>query len=178
MRAFASKRCIALAGVVLLATSFMGGLVVVAGGERQCSAPPPQPATDARFRPGQVWGYKTRAGEDASTVTILRIETLPKIGEILHVRIDGVQFRNCAGGNMPHEIAHAPFSRAAIEESVTTLRNELHEPPEYEQGYEYWRAHCGGVYTIGVAEMIDVDDQTFNANLGCKVPSKLASGSK
>lgn len=110
-------------------------------------------------------------------MTILRIETLPKIGEILHVRVDGVQFRNCAGVDAPNHIADAPFSRAAIEKSVTALRRQLHDLPEYEEGYEYWRAHCGGVYTIGVAEMVDVDDQTFNSNLGCKVPSKLVSAS-
>ena len=172
----ASRGSIALiGGAVLLATGFMCSSVDVARGEPQCAAP--RPATDARFRPGQIWGYRTRAGEDASTLTILRIETLPKVGEIVHVRIDGVQFKNCAGGTVPNEIAHAPFSRAAIEKSVTTLRSHLHDLPEYEQGYESWRSHCGGVYTIGVAEMVDVDDQTFNANLGCKVPNKLTSGS-
>jgi hypothetical protein len=138
--------------------------------DQHCATP--QSATDARFKPGQVWGYETRIGEDASTATILRIETLPKLGEIVHVRIDGVHFRNCAGGNAPNEIAHAPFSREAIEKSVTTLRSQLHKIPDYKQGYEDWSAHCGGIYTVGIAEMLNVTDRTFNANLGCEAPSK------
>jgi hypothetical protein len=105
-------------------------------------------------------------------VTILRLETLPKLGEVVHVRIDGVQFKNCTGGDAPREIGHAPFSRDAIEKSITTLRSQLHEVPDYQAGYTEWRSHCGGVYKISVAEVVELDDQTFNANLGCAAPRK------
>jgi hypothetical protein len=36
------------------------------------------------------------------------------------------------------------------------------------EGYEQWRRDCGGVYAITVAQMLTVDEQTFNAGMGCK----------
>ena len=45
-------------------------------------------------------------------------ETLPKVGVIVHVRIDGVQLKNCKGGPAPTTIEHAPFTKIAIDKSV------------------------------------------------------------
>ena len=53
----------------------------------------PVVVSDSTYRPGQVSSYKARPGERSSTVTILRVETLPKAGVIVHVRIDGVGSR-------------------------------------------------------------------------------------
>jgi hypothetical protein len=66
---------------------------------KQCTVP--QPEVDSTYTPGQVWSYNTRPGEASSTVTILRVERTPKLGVIVHVRIDGVQFKNCKGGPAP-----------------------------------------------------------------------------
>src|SRR5438552_16281800 len=106
------KRLIAL--VLLLATP------LVAKDKRKC--PAPAPATDARFHPGQVWQYKTRAGEEKSTLTILRVESLPKpIDVVIHVRVDNIRLKNCTGGPEPDTMEHMPFTRAAIEGSVTKM---------------------------------------------------------
>jgi hypothetical protein len=115
-----------------------------------------------------VWSYKARPNEGSSTVTILRIETLPNVGVIVHVRIDGVQFKNCKGGPAPTTIDHAPFTKIAMDKSVSRQLRTVPKLPEFEAGYEDWLAHCGGVYTVTVAEMVDADDATFNAGLGCK----------
>jgi hypothetical protein len=115
-----------------------------------------------------VWSYKARPGERSSTVTILRVETVPERGVIVHVRIDGVQFKNCKGGPAPTTIEHAPFSKIALDSSVIRKLRTVPELPEFEAGHKDWLAHCGGVYTITVAEMVDADDATFNAGLGCK----------
>jgi hypothetical protein len=129
----------------------------------------PQVITDATYKPGQVWSYKTRTGESTSTITILKVETLPKIGTFIHVRIDGVQFKNCTGGPSPRTIDHAPFSKSAIDKSVLRQISVASTLPEFEEGYDDWLANCGGVYTITVAEMVEADDRTFSAGLGCKV---------
>lgn len=133
--------------------------------EDKCAQP--EAATDPKFVPGQVWSYKTRPGEENSTVTILRIEKTPKVGIIIHVRIDGIHFANCTGGPAPKEVDHAPFTRAALETSVTTKLRSVSKLPDYDAGYQEWLRHCGGVYTITVEDMVAVDDATFNANLGC-----------
>ncbi|HMK29070.1 MAG TPA: hypothetical protein VK473_05240 [Terriglobales bacterium] len=100
-------------------------------------------------------------------MTILRIETLPTVGTILHVRVDHVRLRNCAGGPEPDTFQHMPFTRDAIEHSVTKLEKKSVTIPDL-GGYEQWRADCGGVYTITVAEAIQVAEYTFNKGLGCE----------
>jgi hypothetical protein len=132
----------------------LGGCVLSHQGEaadtRKCAAP--QRTVDSTYSPWQVWSYKTRPSE----------------GVIVHVRIDGVQFKNCKGGPAPTTIDHAPFTKIAMDKSVSRQLRTVSELPEFEAGYKDWLAHCGGVYTVSVAEMVDVNDATFNAGLGCK----------
>jgi len=134
-------------------------------GKVECATP--QIVDDAKYKPGQIWSYKTRASESSSTITILRVETLPKAGIILHIRIDGIRLKNCAGGPSPTTIQHAPFTKAAIDMSVTRMLRNSAELPDFEDGYRDWLGHCGGVYTIAVAEMVRADEATFNAGSGC-----------
>jgi len=121
---------------------------------------------DPKFVPGQVWTYHSRSTEPAATLTVLKVETLPKIGVIVHLRLDGIRLRNCSGGPEPTEIEHAPFTRDAVDRSVVKLIRTGDVPP-FQEGYDRWRHDCGGVYTITVAEMVAVDEQTFNAGSGC-----------
>jgi hypothetical protein len=58
---------------------------------KECAVP--VVVSDSTCGPGQVSSYKARPGGRSSTVTILRVETLPKAGVIVHVRIDGVGSR-------------------------------------------------------------------------------------
>ena len=133
----------------------------------QSSCAQPQLVADSKFVPGQVWRYKTRRGEENSTLTILRVEKTPKLGTIVHVRIDGVHFSNCTGGPSPTLIEHAPLSRAALEASVTGEVGSVSKLPDYAAGYQEWLSHCGGVYTITIDRVVEVDSATFSAGLGC-----------
>jgi hypothetical protein len=60
-----------------------------------------------------------------------------------------------------------PFSREAIERSVTKFVKET-STPSFQSGYDEWRNACGGVYTITVAEAIKVAEDGFRKNLGCE----------
>ena len=133
------------------------------------SAPCPEPAasSDPKFAPGQVWTYHSRETEPNATLTLLKVETLPKIGVIVHIRLDGIRLHNCSGGPEPTEIGHAPFTRDALDRSVVTLIRTGDVPP-FQEGYSRWRHDCGGVYTITVAEMVAVDEQTFNTGMSCR----------
>jgi hypothetical protein len=153
-----------IAGCLMLVLSFFGQLL----GAQEKSQPCPEPTVtkDSRFRPGQVWQYNTRSHEKASTLTILKVESLPKGGVIIHIRVDKVRLRNCTGGPEPDNFQHMPFTHEAIERSVTKLIKEG-DVPEFQDGYDEWRKACGGVYTITVAEAIKVGEETFRKNLGC-----------
>ena len=121
---------------------------------------------DPTYKPGQVWSYKTRPGEDESTITILRVESTPKFGIIVHVRIDGFQLENCAGGKTPSAMDHAPFAKTAIDKSVVKLLRTEKAPPDFEEGYKDWLSHCGGIYTMSVADALTATNKTMKAH-GC-----------
>ena len=117
-------------------------------------------AADSQFKPGQIWAYKTRIGETASTLTILQAGRLPKLVGVVHVRIDHLAMHNPAGDLVP-AIEHKPFTREAMLGSVTRLIGRQDVLPTLE-GYERWRADCGGVYSIGVADAVAVTEKTFH----------------
>ena len=149
---------------VLLVPLLLGQLVVAQDKSRNC--PEPTESSDSKFRPGQVWQYKTRPHEEGSTLTILKVESLPKQGTIIHIRIEKIRLRNCTGGPEPDKFEHMPFTRDAIERSVTKVVKER-SVPDFQAGYDAWRNACGGVYTISVAEAIQVSEDNFRKNLGC-----------
>jgi hypothetical protein len=138
----------------------------VARADAKCATP--QVTNDPKYSPGQVWSYKTRKGEESSTITVLRVETLPKIGTIIHIRIDGVTVKNCSGGPTLHAVEHSPFSKDAIDRSVLEIVGQKQNLPDYHNGYSDWRDHCGGVYTIPVSEAVAADEQVFNSGKSCQ----------
>jgi hypothetical protein len=75
---------------------------------------------------------------------------------IIHIRVDKIRLRNCTGGPEPDTIQHMPFSREALDRSVTKLLKNG-PVPEFQEGYDEWRKACGGFYTITVAEAIVTD---------------------
>jgi len=153
-----------LASIVLLLT-ILGSSRPLQDKSRPC--PQPTEVTDAKFRPGQVWQYKTRSHERSSTLTILKVESLPNVGTIIHIRVDKVRLRNCTSGPEPDNFQHMPFARDAIERSVTKVVS-TGSVPDFQEGYDEWRSACGGVYTITVAEAIQAAEDTFRKNLGCQ----------
>jgi hypothetical protein len=130
--------------IACLLLVFLGQLVLGQNKSRPCIAS--TGAKDSKFLPGQVWQYKTRPDEESSTVTILKVESVPKLGTILHVRVENIRLKNCAGGTEPEKFEHMPFAREAIERSVTKLVKEG-DDPDFQSGYDEWRKACGGVDT-------------------------------
>jgi hypothetical protein len=92
---------------------------------------------------------KVRCNEPASTLTILRIESLPKVGTIIHIRVEKIRLRNCTGEPEPDKFNHRPFAREALERSTTKLVKDR-DVPVFNSGYDQWPNDCGGVYTITV----------------------------
>ena len=133
-------------------------------GEKSC--PAPTPFKDQKFHPGQVWQYKTRAGEEESFITILKVESLQN-RPIVHIRVDHVHLKNCSEGPEPDTIKHMPFLREAVDRSVMKLIKEDSKVPDF-PGYDDWRKACGGVYTISVAEAVAADEAAFSQGSHCK----------
>lgn len=126
---------------------------VVSAQKKTCEAP--IPATDPEFRVGQVWSYHTRPGDEGSTVSIYKIEAIGKVGEIIHVRVDGLHIHNGRGDEVP-SVQHMPFQRKAFAESVVQLIRTDKNGPDAKEGYETWLSACGGAYSISIADVIRI----------------------
>ncbi|NNA56662.1 MULTISPECIES: hypothetical protein [Pseudomonas] len=111
------------------------------------------------IKEGDIWAYKTRAGEEASTVTILKIENYPHYGTVVHIRVDGIRMTNPVTGGEFNEMPHLPFQAAALQRSLTRRLGETAQIPDFSQGYTYWKAafdeRKGGAFKISVRKTLD-----------------------
>lgn len=111
------------------------------------------------FHPAQVWRYNTRIGEEASTLTVLKIDELDD-DAIIHIRIDRI------GADNSNYIKHLPFSSEAIEASVTSFVLHLDALPDFEEGYQQWKqafdAGRAGFWKMPVREALDLIDTVMN----------------
>jgi hypothetical protein len=125
---------------------------------------------DDKYKPGQVWSYKTRAEEQASTLTILRVDELADKKRIVHIRVEHIHLKNCRGGPAPEAFEHMPFAKDALDTSTVKLLN-TGPVPDFKNGYSEWRsawdANNAGYYTITVAQALDVSQKTFDQGIGC-----------
>ena len=121
--------------------------------------------TESKYRVGQVWSYKTRPNEKKSTFIVVRVESHPKLGNIVHIALRDLKLRK-PGGDFIEQAGHLPFAEEAINKSAVKLLKEKAELPDYEEGYGLWReafdAGRAGVYTITIAEAVDVMEQSLN----------------
>ena len=114
------------------------------------------------LRVGQVWTYKTRPGEEASRLTVLRLEEHPSQGGYVHISLDGLHIPNPASPSkkVMEGAGHLPFSQSAVERSVLAVESTGAEiSTESMEGYQTWRAAFdagqAGVFSTDVASGVD-----------------------
>jgi hypothetical protein len=120
--------------------------------------------TTGKYRVGQTWQFNARPGEENATLTIVRVESSPLLGVIVHVSLSGLRIASPqAPGGFTDALAHAPFSEAAIEKSVTALVGENRTLPAFEESYRLWRNAFdegnGGIFTITVATAVRLAEE-------------------
>lgn len=126
-------------------------------------APPPRRTITLPRRvyaEGQIWHYRTRPGEEGSVVAIRRVGTVPEapgLGPVYHVSLIGVKLGDRFGTMLPH----LPVSRATLDSSLTVRAKGGFELPPFEEGIEEWRSAKGGVFTVGLAEIVDFTQQAL-----------------
>ena len=78
--------------------------------------------TTSKFQVGQTWKYKTRAGEEGSTLTVLKVESGPDTGVIVHVALRGIRVTNPhAPGGFITQANRLPMAEEALQKSVTEM---------------------------------------------------------
>lgn len=138
--------------------------LAIAGGAPAAAADIAAPAAAERhYSEGQVWEYRTRPNEPGSLLKIQRIEQRGEAhGPVYHISLIGLQL----GRDAPEALPHAPVSRETLDASVTRLSNSRADFPAVEEGIAEWRAATGGVFTITVAEIAAVVEETLRRARG------------
>jgi hypothetical protein len=122
--------------------------------------------THQRFVVGQQWRYTTRPQEPNSTLTILKIETHPKLDTIVHIAVSDVVIPS-PGSDTPREsIGHMPIDASILESSVTQLAQQSVPLPDFAEGYQVWREAFdqgkAGVFSRPVSECVGFMEETLN----------------
>ena len=133
--------------------------LAVVGGLAACSAP--------SFEPGQVWTFRLDKTEPASTLTVLKVESLPKHGDVVHISVSA--FRVPEGVT---SIQHLPMTRDAVKRSVLTLVRTESSPPDL-VGYETWARANGGVFKTNVEDALRIIRANLAQNPGKRPNTSL-----
>jgi hypothetical protein len=109
-------------------------IVPTAWTQREASPPGDSNSKTIEYKPGQVW--ETGFGP---TVTILKVEELPKVGSVVHVRIDNVPVQNCGGFHLTRTIEHMALAEKVMRKGATTLvKDGVDLPDSYFEAYRKW----------------------------------------
>lgn len=110
---------------------------------------------DAVYAPGHVWSFKVSAKQSRATLTVLRIDSVPALGRVVHVRLDSLDMSETGRvQNGQHTVQHMPFLRAAIDSSVVAKLVDSGVVPEYRDGYAQWRRANGGAFSVAVSSFL------------------------
>ena len=127
------------------------GLLLASLGLLSGQAPAP------KYAQGQVWEYKTRPQDTGSLLKIQRIESLHE-HMVYHISVIGVHL---GGSAAPNALQHLPVSDETLDASTIRLSQARPDfPATFEEGIATWREANGGIFTIPVAEIVDIIDQT------------------
>lgn len=115
---------------------------------------------NSQFEVGQQWHYRTRSQEIGSTFTIVKTESYPALGNVIHISVAGLKIANAHHPSGATETAsHLPFLEAALAQSATDLAAQsVPVPDDYREGYAQWKAAFdagnAGAWGITLSEAI------------------------
>src|SRR5258705_7880476 len=103
---------------------------------------PPLIAKDIALKEGECWRYSTRPGEEASFLVIRKIETLPKLGEVVFISVFGIKMK---GSSIPTglsqiDILDIPIAGANLRSSLKKrVHKRIPNEDSWQEAYRYWR---------------------------------------
>jgi hypothetical protein len=86
------------------------------------------------YKAGQVWETDLR-----TLATILKVEDIPKIGRVIHIRVERVPVQSCGGFHLTTTIEHIALTEKMMRKSATDLVKEnVDVPDSYFESYKQW----------------------------------------
>lgn len=118
---------------------FLAGGLTLALGCRPLPGAGLADTTNSTFQVGEVWSYHARPGEETSTVTVLKVENSLRLGNIVHVAVDGLRIKSPrAPAGLMTGIGHIALTEEAARQSMVSRLKPIAAVPSFEQGYIHW----------------------------------------
>lgn len=116
-------------------------------------------AADLAVKEGECWSYATRSGEESSYLVIRKIETLPKLGEVIHVSVFDLKIKSpSAPKGFTDRVGHFPIAGPNVRASLKAKIQKKIPEIDWKDGYRTWReaydAGRGGIFTRSVSECV------------------------
>ncbi len=113
---------------------------------------------------GQIWSYVSRAGEEASKLTIIDADYSNANQEIVHISVDGlIKIDKSTGDIKIWSIDHMPFDVRMITPILLKLVSNIEI--ESNEGYLYWREEFengrAGVWSNSLLDVIDIIENSY-----------------
>lgn len=126
-------------------------------------------APSPKYAEGQVWEYDARPQDPDSLLRIQRIENLGS-QKVYHLSVIRVHLRALG---IAGTLAHIPVSAETLDASVTRLSSaqSAFEGVSADEGIAQWRQAKGGVFTIGVSQIVNfIDEMTARSRQSRSAP--------
>jgi len=117
-------------------------------------------ATDIALKEGECWLYATPPGEEDSFLVIRKIETLPKLGEVVFITVIGVKMKGppVPAGVTVQNRMEIPIAGANLRSSLKKRVRKRILNDGWQEAYRFWReaydSGKGGIYTKSVSECV------------------------
>lgn len=124
-------------------------------------------AADVALKEGDCWSYSTRPGEESSFLVIRKIETLPNLGEVIHVSVFDLKIKSpSAPKGFIDQAGHLPIAGANVRASLKAQIQRNTQDIDWQGGYRMWReaydAGKGGIFTKPVSECLGFLEEALN----------------
>lgn len=111
------------------------------------------------YEVGQVWTYKTRPQEKASTLQVLVIDNSSKMGPVIFVGLKDVRVMH-PSGKILSSMSPLPFTKEALDQSVLKVVGKTDKLMSASFGYQKWKeAQLAGkkppTYVKPVADVVN-----------------------
>jgi len=123
---------------------------------------------DMKYNVGQEWKYKTRPGEENSTLKILKVEEYPTVGKVIHISVSRLKMKNPQHPTgIADKISHLPITEEALYKSIISIKNDTRQMPDSIEmdGYSYWKKEFdkgnAGVFSIPVSEIVNTMEKSI-----------------
>lgn len=125
----------------------------------------------SRFKPGQVWQYRTRPGEEHSKLYIVKVDVIDD-ESVFHIYVDGLTLANpYVAGHLQSCLPHAAVNENSLADSVINLAEDAARMPDMTEGYEVWHAAFkqgkAGILDLPIASVVQLIEDLATGSGNC-----------